>query len=218
MGVISGQLVSSGGGDPASDYISWWKFDGNPDDSSANGNDFSQTGALTYVNDRFANSNKALYSGTTTELAEITDNTILTNLSPSSISLSLWIKIGDLTGTKEILFYRGGISNTGFQIFQSGSTIYFYSQSSNVSTTLSQDTWYHVVFTHSDTTGVTQVFVDTAQVGTDMTTGTMTYTDSIDLGHFNRGFLSVCSFDDFRVYDRVLTPTEITGLYNYNPN
>src|SRR5690606_25283861 len=84
----------------------WWTFDGTTDDVSGNLNHANNvSGSISYSNDRIQGSNSAYFDGNARIRYSI-DNGFMEN-SFSALSVSMWIKPDNLSGT-QTLFEEGG--------------------------------------------------------------------------------------------------------------
>jgi hypothetical protein len=163
-----------------------WKMDGNAKDSSANSNHGIVSGA-TLATDRKGQNNKAYsFNGTTAHILE-------GNVGSSIKTISFWMqanttaskKIINVDGTKQIEL--NGSSNV---VATSFPTATVYIDGSSASANIPDTNWHFVTVT--DTSGVS---ASTFDIG------------AVSASYFNG------KIDDVRVYNRVLSATEITSLY-----
>lgn len=108
------------------------------------------------------------------------------------------------SSSNAISLYRGGGDAT-------------QSATPTTSTTIATNTWTHVVFTQSGTTGT--VYIN----GTSNATSNLTYTggastgNGVNIGYYNNGSPSAfinATLDEIGTWNRALTSTEVTSLYN----
>jgi len=88
--------------------------------------------------------------------------------------------------------------------------------SADISYTFSTSTWYHIVATYSATTYT--YYVDGSSIGSGSIGGTGLLIDTTHtlVTGFSTGIGSLPGHvDDLRVYTRVLSPSDVTQLYNY---
>jgi len=129
----------------------------------------------------------------------------------SNFSVSLWLNKSSSENSYERIF---GFHNWGLEMAINNSTLYYYPEKiwRNTGFSLSSDTWYHIVFTHSDT-NINKVYVNGVLVDT--------YTRKLD--EFFDMFVG-CSYkktdnfigiiDEVGVWDKVLTSSDVSTLYN----
>lgn len=230
-------LLSSGAGNaPASlseGLVAYYPFNGNANDQSGNGNNGLVT-AASLTMDRFGNSNAAYNFNGTTSYIRINSTASLNN---GSVSLSGWFNTNNLPAN-EADSVKGIISkwwqlnstcNGNYNAYSVGLTkpagknpvvgaaTNFYAgdvfYSSNV---IEKNKWYHFTFTHSATSGG-KLYVNGQLVNSNTTAGTIcNSTNPIYIGaevtngtlwRFFNG-----KIDDIRIYNRVLTQSEIEFL------
>ncbi|HUO08303.1 MAG TPA: LamG-like jellyroll fold domain-containing protein [Phycisphaerae bacterium] len=130
-------------------------------------------------------------------------------------SVSNWARLFDFgTGTSDYMFLapRSGSGSVRFAITISGNTA---EQQINGTAALPTGAWVHVAVTLSGSTGI--LYVNGAQVGIN---NAMTLNPS-SLGNTTLNYIGKSQFndpylngrvDDFRIYSRALTPSEISSL------
>ena len=150
----------------------------------------------------------------------------------NNISVSFWARTDDSIARFFYLFQSSvSASRGGISIYKFSGKIYS-NKATGSSTTVStpSDTvtfpsgWYHIVVTFSDTTGV-RAYLDNVYVGGDTNTDDIVYTNasaksSIGSVYFSAGGWVWANtldgdMDNVRIYDRVLSQSEITEIYNY---
>jgi hypothetical protein len=146
---------------------------------------------------------------------------------PSTISA--WIKPTDSGALRYILFWQniGGVSYSR-AIFRATSQQLKYQRNFSGTNswitsadTIPQDTWTHIAITHNQTAGGTPILYLNGTAATATTdagppTGTPNSFDMVAIGGSNAGSSTnfVGFVDDIAYYNKILTPTEITELYN----
>lgn len=205
------------GGIPTSGLVAWYPFNGNANDESGNGNNGVVNGA-TLTTDHFGVGGKAYYFNGV-------NNYISTALGfsagSSEKSFSVWYKVNPVSRGWII---GGGIDVNGqaFGLFMQDSvgTVLFHGMSvyDRVIGTYSDTIWHHVVVCYKSDT--LKAYVDGNNV---LTTNNVLNTNSSNI-YFGRrpnpgieggvdGYYNG-KIDDIAIYNRALTPTEITQLYN----
>ena len=211
--------------------IAYWPFNGNANDVSGNAKNGTVTGA-TLTNDRFGSANSAYnFSGAA---QFITCPSISELNGSSSASFSLWVKINgnnswlnNSLGSAQYLLSRDGDQSStniginygpvnklfGGRIGSNGSGI---GAGSTNTYPVPQSTWHHIVFTIGG--GFVKLYVNGVFNTSKVFNGVMPSSSSnlffgkLPVGgyeYYLNGFL-----DDIGIWNRVLTATEITNLYN----
>lgn len=152
-----------------------------------------------------------------------------TSLISTTISIELWVKLLDSLSDYEGIYTNKYDVNYGINICieRAGSIHYIAALLGNGSdfryltaeNTLPQiNTWYHIVVTHDGVTNEAKIYVNGNLEGT-TTFGLAYYTNSDPtiIGKFYTGYDGLFLngiVDEVRVYNRVLSSTEVS--YNYN--
>ena len=179
---------------------------------------FAVTGSVSYVNGR--TTNQAIYLANEANSAA---STFAANYLTSSynltvpFSVSVWFNPTNTNQGSLLSTYNStGITSYSVNLYISGgsmSAAYNNIQNVGASTALTVGTWYHAVITVNASNGLT-LFVNGSQVGS-----TITQTPSINglmIGSIKDGGASYAFsgyMDDYRIYNRVLTGTEISAIY-----
>jgi hypothetical protein len=135
-----------------------------------------------------------------------------------SFCMTMWVKATSLTGN--VFWSRSGSWDTYGYVGGDGFIRFSYNGAymDTASGALPTDTWTFLCF--QKTTGTTgQIYVNGSQSGSDGTIGsTLTSSENINLGNYYDGDLSSYKFEgkieDFAIFNRTLTTTEISNLYN----
>ena len=213
---------------PTNGLVGYWPFNGNANDESGNGNNGTVNGA-TLTSDRFGNANSAyLFSGTQT--INVPHNNSL-NLK-SNYAISLWylptdvpnpavdilIKgANDFTGRPYYLRHHGASNaNQGFA-FRHATGTYPGSPSIEITSELpSLNNWHHVLINIVDS--LASFYVDGIKKDTTFFRGfqNIINNESLKIGGGYYQFNG--KIDDIGFYNRALSQSEITGLYNAGTN
>lgn len=203
-------------------------FSGNVIDATGNGYNGSYNGT-TYVNDRFGNVNSAVaFNGSSNCYIEIGKN--LSDM--TSFSISFWVKQNG-TNIAGGLIWEGDNScgkdnyvdmgNQQITSSKQNSTL----ASANVNLSVPSTGWVHFVWTASPTQSkiykngvlVNTINLSASWVGNHHTPTYGCWNDGNGgVCGFPKSYFYVGSLDDVRLYNRVLTSTEATFLYNLNTN
>lgn len=194
--------------------VGYWKMDessGNLTDSSGNGYTGTVTGT-TVVAGEFGNGRR--FNGSS-DLVNIGSQTNLNFSSSTAWTTSLWIKPAtQICGAYCRVISRG--SDT-FEIELNGvGVLDFYSPSTNRVTlfTPTVDVWVHLTFV---ATGKTiYVYRNGVQIYSAAWSGSNT--GALYFGRrASGGEFSAVSMDEVRIYNRALSSTDVTALYNFAP-
>jgi hypothetical protein len=206
--------------------VGYWPFCGNALDESGNGNHGTVNGA-TLTADRFGNAEKA-YRFEQNNQNSITGT--LSNFNPSTFSISLWGKHktgqtgnGPVNGNQpfEWLFGIGSptaIAHTNeglaFGVYDNTSTISTGSWGNLITTGATIDTiWKNYIITYEN--NILKIF----QSGVLVSQNPVTFNISSFPFCFGRQLMGINEFwngslDDIAIWNRALSPQEITQLYN----
>lgn len=212
---------------PTNGLVGYWPFNGNANDSSGNGNNGTINGA-TLTSDRFGNINSAYdFDGLSNYIEVNSSNSLnVTNLYTLStwINVLQWSFLAPIDEHAIISKIENGNWYGGYEIFTGGSTgiiahsgnignsnIYLYNSNYNT------NNWYNVVVTYDG--NILKMFINGILVNSQNHTGLL-QTSSIPLrfgrrggaGFYNNWFKG--KIDDIGIWNRALTPQEITDLYN----
>ncbi len=223
--ILLGTSLFTFGQIPTNGLVAYYPFNGNANDESTNSNNGTVNGA-TLTTDRFGNSNGA-YSFDGIDDKIIIQNAEIQNSFPMTISL--WFKTSEsfsknhsIIGKYECKSYNGYsilINSQG-----TASSYYYNNTSNNVTSNTSikiNDGEWHSLVTVYDETGLKYYIDDSLVVESKFNGIAQKITTNTDLsfGFYPKG---ICesdkyikgSIDDVAIYNRALTPTEVSALYN----
>lgn len=207
--------------------VGWWKMDessGNAADSSGNATTLTNNSTTPFTGAKFANG--AELDGST-DYFDVADNAVLSLT--GSITLSAWIIPDIITGTHTIIG-KYDSSNQSYLLTQEADEIRMYIDSSanyqtTTATNLAANSTYLVTGVYNSVTGTVRLFVNgTEQTST--TSGTIPTSIVDDGGKFSIGANDTSGtpanyfdghIDDARIYNRALSPAEVSQLYNWAP-
>ena len=214
--------------------VGHWTFDGadfvsNLRDVSGNNN----TGYLANIATSSAKTNgkrgQALIFDNTDDYVRVPHSTSL-DLT-SELTFATWIKKSSLASDDDVLIKgplgdpftaQYGIETSGdevafFYVNLGGSGVNFQR---TVDANLVTDRWYHVTVTYSDSANAIQFFVDGVLQSEETVSGNpendslVNNTDPVYLGEYIDGEPLDGALDDVRIYNRVLTASEVKQLAN----
>ena len=217
---------------PTDGLVGWWPFNGNANDESGNSNDGVVNGA-TLTEDRFGNAESAFsFNGNASNI--VVQNS--QSLNPTEMSINVWIKplsdnlcILKKSNAGNASEYGYGLTHNDYFFYQRGLKSQF--GSGDCSTINDNDAYWSdpnivqnnvwsMITTSIDADGQVSQYVNGMLVFTTQTTALFSCnspTSTLRFGgqHWNgdpEWFLG--DIDDIAIWNRALTPSEITQLYN----
>ena len=179
--------------------------------------------------DRFNNPASALrFNGTTNCYVQLPDNPLIKPA--SALSFALWVRPEATTGGMHIVYTKNNQSSNfeayQFEIFNG--TVFRLNKANSTlndivlsTTTITAGQWYHVVCTLDNTSlklyvnGILEGTTNSTFNGFDYMTGKQVYIGATNES-FNHPFLG--SIDNLKFWNRIITQTEITQLYQTDPS
>jgi uncharacterized protein (TIGR02145 family) len=206
---------------PTNGLVGWWGFNGNALDGSGNGNHGTVNGA-TLITDRFGNQNGAYsFDGVNSSINVINSSTLQT---PNSITINLWMSFSGIQQSNSRLISKGW-SPMGFELHRDltfNNKIRFGGAYNGngygpLSQTIFNDSvWYMI--TALDNGSVKYLFVNGVLEDSLVHNYGVIPTSQASL-FFGRNSQIATDFlngklDDIGIWNRAITPQEITNLYN----
>jgi hypothetical protein len=221
---------------PTSGLVGWWPFTGNAIDSSGNGNNGTLIGGVSDTTDRFGNSNSAFYFNGTDGYISIPS---LNNLPYTPVTYSAWVIVSSyfpnsfghkfktvigrntaFVGDNGAIGFwadgaiNGGLNDNTFQMWRGAGVSGALPNSDSIPVL---NTWIHIVYSQ-------QASGDWKWYHNGILTNSGNFTDlQNDFNYFQIGGCNNNSqgpnfwdnkLDDIGLWNRELTPQEITDLYN----
>jgi hypothetical protein len=205
---------------PIDRLIGFWPFNGNANDLSINNNHGTINGA-TLVADRFGISSRAFHFDGN-DYISIPHSTTL-NMQ-DSLSFSVWVKPESLTGTRMIFGKSNYSTKTNYllRVKPNGYIQWEYNGYTDTdSVPLQLNTWHHIVVTASGPGQIKRIYIDNQLVKETLTSSGPfgLVTNPFTIGYASYGseyFIGV--IDDIRMYNKVLSESEIDALFNESCN
>ena len=218
------ELYSQGQGTLESGLVAYYPFDGNANDSSGNGNDGINFGAMLST-DRFGINNKAYDFNGINSLIEIPNSDDFLSLtSNNSFTLSAWVNFRDNIINKHYVFLEQFESNTEswHWYFKDNSIRYGYHDGQwnaiePFSWVPETNKWYHLSLVRN--LDMFHVYINGILVrsGALLIGGNIVSPSAkLTIGYFkkeNQGFNG--KIDEIRLYNRSLSEDEIKEIYNH---
>ncbi len=220
--------------------VAWYPFNGNANDESGNGNNGTVNGA-TLTTDRFGNANNAYGFDGINDRVDVPGTNLSPALDDTkNFTIAHWVRLNQDVMSNFVLGYSQGLGNSmpvgAFQLSLKAYPAYgpgpYLYLDDNIgcnltvgASALAVGQWQHVVTVWNAATHSTNIWVDgvnqavTKQCDAVMSakarTGTWTigaYCPGSVPGSCDQQFLNG-SLDDFRIYNRALSVSEIQALY-----
>ena len=220
----------NGSDDPLEEELmAYWPFNGNANDESGSGLNGEVFGALP-ANDRFGHSDQALYFDGLDDYVRIPHAEVLNR---DSLTISLWVKLhsyispstdrfiigkgDDATGLSWRIYHQG----VGPQDTASLVTDAFFPGREVIAKPVQADSWHHIVLQYQGAGGSMQTYVDNELVDYKILGGNISKSnqDLVVGARLKNGVIQdFCQgwIDDIRIYEKILSPGEITSLFKEN--
>ena len=193
--------------------VALYQLNSNADDSSGNYNGTAND--VTYVSGYINNAGS--FNGSS---SYIQSNTRLGLSSNPTHSVSFWINFSGTANQNLYLFGAGttNFTHSGIYIDTALGRIYHQNNGNaelitNISWSISE--WHHIVFTYNSSNSAMELYLDGASVST--ATRTLNIASSeFTIGRwsgYNNSYVNGL-IDQFRVFNKEVTSTEVTTLYN----
>ncbi len=201
--------------------IAFYSFgNGSLNDSSGNNYNLTNPTSASSGIDRAGNPNCAFnFINSNNEFLKFTNPTFLDNLPTNNLSISFWYKSNDLLGSYGVFISRDdqpycNFSSGEWSIGYVNNVVVFGVPNGNAAHYGVENTnWEHIVITSNSSNN--QIYVNGVLIpnGSGIGPNSCPILNQGDLfiGRLYNGLI-----DDIIIYDRILTSTEITELYNLN--
>lgn len=209
---------------PTNGLIGWWPFDGNANDGSGNNNNGTSSGA-TLTTDRFGHADSAYFFNGTSSYISISTSASLE--SPTTgLTMSAWVNLAgySLVGQPyDPILTKSNSSANGFMyrfdVNLNGTGFYAginnWTTNAGVGYNLLLNQWYLLSAVLDSFTSY--IYMNDSLVNSlPFTTNISNNTLPLEIGRDVPGITEVFNgkIDDVAIWNRALTPQEITNLYN----
>ena len=206
---------------PTNGLVGWWPFTGNANDLSGNGNNGTNNGA-TLTTDRYSNNNSAYYFNGASQI-DISGPITSASTGNNQATISTWFFIPTIHNINSYLVGYGNPNQQNGQIFAIGedgsngiySTFYGgpFNAISNIAYPL--NSWHNITVVKG-TNGLVSFYLDAILIYSQTVSTPNIGNNS---GRFGRALWNSPEFflgklDDIGIWNRALSPAEITALYN----
>jgi hypothetical protein len=217
---------------PSNGLVGYWPFNGNANDESGNGNHGTVNGA-TLTTDRNGNANSAYSFDGNGDYIHVTNNFF--DNGSSGWSVSMWSKLDEIQNpnngnSSHILFNTSPHNGTGISLNWGGSSKYAISLGNGAPATswntsifnaqsiqdITTDSWKYVTLVKSGN-GYSLYLDGIFDNSWIVNTSIVSYFYSMYFGACDpiaSNEVLIGDIDDIAIYNRALTPEEITALYN----
>jgi hypothetical protein len=217
---------------PSNGLVGYWPFNGNANDESGNGNHGTVNGA-TLTTDRNGNANSAYSFDGNGDYIHVTNNFF--DNGSSGWSVSMWSKLDEIQNpnngnSSHILFNTSPHNGTGISLNWGGSSKYAISLGNGAPATswntsifnaqsiqdITTDSWKYVTLVKSGN-GYSLYLDGIFDNSWIVNTSIVSYFYSMYFGACDpiaSNEVLIGDIDDIAIYNRALTPAEITALYN----
>jgi len=216
---VSAQIPNSG-------LVAWYPFTGNANDSSGNGHNGAVLGAHLTIN-RFGTPNSAYSFIGNDQYIDVPDASIL-RLSNTDYTISVWVyKLDSLANSNYAIIAKRYSDGQKGYILQIPSSYYqiefqvsgYQDPYLHSDSAIAFNTWQHIVITYKLTTSTLKMYLNDKLVGT----GSIPSPNGLISTAFRIGNDTWVGYvpsyglngkiDDLRIYNRVLTNSEIKTIY-----
>ncbi len=201
--------------------VLYYRLESNSNDSSSSGNNGTDTG-MSYGSGNGKFNNGAAFDGLTSNIT--TANNSITGT--GAFTLHAWVKTSISAGFGRRLYTTGDLSGTGTEMewyMNSNGTVSMDGNGDGGPTSAGtiNDNVFHMVEVVYDGAGSAQLYIDGASSGSSASVSlnlasATTHWIGQDFGKF-AGTTWSGSIDDFAIFTRALTATEISNLFNGFP-
>ena len=194
--------------------VAWWKFNGNANDSTSNGNTGTVSGAVLVSGQNGSSNGAYSFDG----VAQTISSSSNFGIGTSNLTISTWIynpiasnrgafvKLGG-TGGYGIGMGSGNYNTNGTTLVLLYENVRWIPTSATISTG-----WHHAVIT-VNSSGVPAAYLDGNFVGTYPGTTPQAPSALTNIGGYTGRFFNGY-IDDTRIYSRALTPGEVQSIYS----
>jgi len=192
--------------------VGWWQLNGNPNDSSGNGINGTVSGPTLAAGANGA-ANSAYSFVNTADVITIPAHTLLNN---QTFTYTAWVKPSSVTGSMTVV--GSGYNAPQLRIDSGKLTLLAAAaqQFPSSTGTITANTWSYVGVTYNSS-GVYTYYINGVAAGG----GTLARTFAFSSNYIGRTATVsesfVGSIDGVRMYNRVLSPAEMTSLYTSTP-
>jgi hypothetical protein len=218
--------TSTTGQIPTAGLVAWYPFNGNANDLSGNGNNGTVNGA-TLTTDRFGNTNSAYSFNGSSNYIYVNASSSINTANQTATSICGWIKTTAVQTSHQMVFMGGDFTVPSYECYAATNQPfqarnYIWQQTWGICNSISTSSpgiWSFAVMVYDFQNSKLLIYVNGVFENQVSWSITRPNNPHIEMGRnpwpesYVNGVL-----DDIRIYNRVLTPTEITEIYNENSN
>ena len=224
---------------PETSKVLHYSFNGNLNDGSGNHLDAADSNNITYTADRFGRPDQAALFGGPGDFSMALTPSLSSQQITFPFSVSFWFKANSVTGSQTLIksdgversTYSGfwiqlGVAGEGKLAFNMGDNTGVSGGSRNSifsPSVFSANTWYHVVVNVRGADDM-DMYINGVKNNNCVYDGSAT--SIVFTQPESRGVLGTYdgtpsifggALDDYRIYKKILSQTEVSALYNYQP-
>ena len=205
---------------PTNGLVGWWPFTGNASDLSGNGNNGINGGA-SLTTDRYSNNNSAYYFNGVSQI-DIPGPIVNASTGNNQATISTWFLIPTIHNINSYLVGYGNPNQQNGEIFaigefgSNGITSTFYGGPFNATSNIAYplNSWHNITVVKG-TNGQVSIYLDAILIYSQTVSTPNIGNNS---GRFGRAIWNSNEFflgklDDIGIWNRALSPAEITALY-----
>ncbi len=200
---------------PTNGLLGWWPFNGNANDESGNGRNLNKTGTVPFINDRNGVSNNAIQGGS--GYYSVT-NDFFKFKRQDTFSVSVWYTVSQSGCSGRLISTESPEGHLRISTYGNGVISVQFGGYININS--EPNIWHHLVYTYLNK--IEKVYLDGILVASAIETElseNLVYNRPFTIGaKASSAFDKWCgNIDDIAIYNRALTPQEITALYTGTP-
>jgi hypothetical protein len=210
---------------PTNGLVGWWPFCGNANDESGNGNNGTTKNGVALTVDRNGNANSAYSFDGVDDYISVPYNS---SLDVTSVSICGWINVSTLSANVQGLVSRWNQTGTPCNAYCTsidltskftGACTQYVNTVLFANNSITTNNWYHFTYVHDPSVGG-KVYLNGALESSNSITGAIcsSVSDLLIGAQNNTSSSSIWryfhgSLDDIGIWNRALTPAEITNIY-----
>ena len=205
--------------------VLYYPMNGNAADASGGGNNGALLGGVTATTDRFGNAGQALQFNGTNGYIDVPDGVYFTG---GDFTVSAWVRVAAYNSWSRLFDFGNGAQSNNVILSVSNTTtgkpagdIYVGAASGGLvgsNTALALNTWQLLTYTYTNNIGT--IYINGVQMaqGVQGTPANINRTiNYIGRSNWSSDAYANARYDDFRIYNRIISTQEIQSLYNEQP-
>jgi hypothetical protein len=207
---------------PKDGLVAYYPFNGNANDESGNNNNGTVYGGATLTTDRNGNANKAYSFDGVDDYIKVNNSTPISNM--NEVTMSIWFNVNkwytNSAGSYFNLLTKSEIGNKtkrglGLQLTSSSIIAFINGKSKTQNFNFNTSQWYNLCVSYSN--NVFKYYINGKLIGQLSGLDISNYSDNLPLlfGVDPEGLYEISNgkLDNIRIYNRVLTDSEINAIF-----